>query len=123
MNARRMFRGILVIFLVSAAALFAQAPGGQEQPEFVKRGQALMGEGKLAEALALYRKTLQDTPDSQAANNAAGVVVVLLGKRAEGGKNFAQVIDLAKKPQDKTAGGKAMGKYEAFSGDCQQKRA
>jgi len=113
-----MFRRILVIFLVSAAALFAQAPGGQEQPEFVKRGQALMGEGKLAEALALYRKTLQDTPDSQAANNAAGVVLDLMGKSAEARKYFAKVIDLAKTPQDKAAGHRAMAMSYAFEGNC-----
>ena len=36
----------LVVILGSAAALFAQTPGQQQQPEFVKRAQQLMKEGK-----------------------------------------------------------------------------
>ena len=42
-----------------------------------------MREGKLEEALALYRKELQGSPDSPAAINAAGVVLDLLGRGAE----------------------------------------
>src|SRR6267142_1100534 len=45
MNTPRMVPQILLTFLISAGALAAQAPGGQEQPEFVKQGQTLTREG------------------------------------------------------------------------------
>src|ERR1017187_810163 len=57
-------------FLISFGFLasFAQAPAQPpQQPEFVKQGQQLIREGKPDEALALYRKTLQRTPDSVSA--------------------------------------------------------
>jgi hypothetical protein len=43
----------------------------QQQPEFIKEGERLMREGKLDDALALYRQTLQISPDSFSANIAA----------------------------------------------------
>jgi hypothetical protein len=46
----------LLVILGSLAPLFAQAPAQQQQPEFVKQGQQLMGEGKPEDALALYRQ-------------------------------------------------------------------
>src|SRR5882724_2573556 len=93
MNTPRMVPQILLIFLISAGVLAAQAPGGQEQPEFVKQGQALAREGKLEEALTLYRKTLRDAPNSQAANNGAGAVLDLMGKGTEARKYFAKAIE------------------------------
>jgi hypothetical protein len=57
-------RALLVLSVFVAPAL-AQAPGSQQQPpEFIKQGQQLMREGKLDDALALYRQTLQISPDS-----------------------------------------------------------
>ena len=120
MNARRKLPQILVIFLVSATALSAQDPGGQEQPEFVKQGQALLREGKLEDALALYRNTLQDTPNSQAANYGAGVVLDLMGKGSEARKYFAKIIDLSEAPQNKAAGQRAMAMSYAFVGNCKK---
>ena len=48
----------LVVILCSVAALFAQTPAQQQQPEFVKQAQQLMKEGKPEAALAVYRQTL-----------------------------------------------------------------
>jgi tetratricopeptide (TPR) repeat protein len=115
-----MVRDILAIVLVFAASLSAQAPGGQEQPEFVKQGQALLHEGKLEEALALYRKTLQDTPNSQAANNAAGIVLDLMGKGMEARKYFAKALEVAQTPQSKAGEQRAMAMSYAFEGDCKK---
>jgi tetratricopeptide (TPR) repeat protein len=120
MNTRQLIRDILVILIVSVASLSAQAPGGQEQPEFIKQGQALVREGKLEEALALYRKTLQDTPNSQSANNAAGIVMDLIGKGKEARKYFAEVIEVAETPQSKAAAQRAMAMSYAFEGDCKK---
>lgn len=61
----------LLVILGSLAPLFTQAPAQQQQPEFVKQGQQLMREGKPEEALALYRQTLQTSPNSVPANIAA----------------------------------------------------
>src|SRR5438105_2614033 len=74
--------GIIVI-LLSTASVLAQAPAQQQQPEFVKQGQQLMREGKPEEALALYRQTLQTSPNSVPANLAAGSVLDIMGKGEE----------------------------------------
>jgi hypothetical protein len=53
---------LLSSVLFSFTVLFAQNPSGQQQqPEFVAQGQQLMREGKLNDALALYRKTLESS--------------------------------------------------------------
>ncbi len=111
---------ILLIFLISAEVLGTQAPSGQEQPEFVKQGQSLLRAGKLEEALALYRKTLQATPNSQAANNGAGAVLDLMSKGTEARKYFAKAIEVAQTPQSKAAAQRAMAISYAFEGDCKK---
>ena len=108
----------LTVTLAFSAALPAQTPSGQEQPEFVKQGQALLHEGKLEEALALYRKTLQETPNSQSANNAAGVVLDLMGNGTEARKYFAKAIEVAQTQESKAAAQRAMAMSYAFEGDC-----
>src|SRR5229473_8062665 len=120
MNTPGMIRRMLLIFLISACVLAAQTPSGQEQPEFVKQGQALAREGKLEEALALYRKTLQDAPNSQAANNGAGAVLDLMGKGTEARKYFAKAIEVAQMPQSKAAAQRAMAMSYAFESDCKK---
>ena len=111
---------ILLIFLISAEVLAAQAPSGQEQPEFVKQGQSLLRGGKLEEALALYRETLEATPNSQAANNGAGAVLDLMSKGTEARKYFAKAIEVAQTPQSKAAAQRAMAMSYAFEGDCKR---
>jgi tetratricopeptide (TPR) repeat protein len=121
MNTTQFVRRTLLAVLFSAAALAAQAPqGGQQQPEFVRQGQALMRQGKLEDALALYRQTLATTPDSIPANNAAGVVLDLLGQGAEARKYFAKAIELAPNAQAKAAANRAMAMSYAFEGDCKK---
>jgi len=75
---------ILRVFFVISAFLApapAQTPGSQpQQPEFIRQGQQLMHEGKLDDALALYLKTLQTSPNSVPANIAAGSALDLKGQ-------------------------------------------
>src|SRR5207247_4767669 len=71
---------LIIVILLSTASVLAQAPAQQQQPEFVKQGQQLMRAGKPEEALALYRQTLQTSPDSVPANLAAGSVLDIMGK-------------------------------------------
>jgi tetratricopeptide (TPR) repeat protein len=89
------------VFLIGSTALLAQAPAQPQQPEFVKQGQQLMRDGKPEEALALYRQTLQTSPDSLAANLAAGSTLDLMGKSEEARKYFTKAIEVADTPESK----------------------
>jgi tetratricopeptide (TPR) repeat protein len=110
--------GLLLISL-SFAPLFAQAPANQtQQPEFVKQGQQLMREGKLQDALALYRQTLQSMPLSLQANLGAGIVLDLMGQGEEARKYFSKAIDVSDTPERKAASQRAMAMSYAFEGNC-----
>jgi tetratricopeptide (TPR) repeat protein len=110
----------LFVILGSLVPLFAQASGQQQQPEFVKQGQQLMREGKPEEAFALYRQTLQTSPDSLAANIAAGSVLDLMGKAEKARKYFTKAIDVADTPEGKASAKRAMAMSYAFEGNCKK---
>ena len=110
---------VLVFLWLSVATLSAQAPGTeQQQPEFIKQGQQLMREGKLDEALALYRQILQLSPDSLPANIAAGSVLDLMGKGEEARQYLAKAIQVADTPEHKAMAQRAMAMSYAFEGNC-----
>jgi tetratricopeptide (TPR) repeat protein len=108
------------LVLLSAAALFAQAPPQRQQPQFIKQGQQLMREGNLEGALALYRQTLESSPVSVPANIAAGDVLDLMGKGQEARKYFQKAIDVAEKPEQKASAERAMAMSYAFEGNCKK---
>jgi tetratricopeptide (TPR) repeat protein len=108
------------VMVFAPAALLAQAPAQRQQPEFIKQGQQLMREGKMEEALALYRKTLESSPDSFPANIAAGNVLDLMGKGEEARKYFQKAIDAAGKPDQKASAERAMAMSYAFEGNCKK---
>src|SRR5580704_809465 len=110
----------LAFFVIpGSASLFAQAPAQPQQPEFVKQGQQLIREGKPEEALALYRQTLQTSPDSLAANIAAGSVLDLMGKGDEARKYFAKAIEVAD-VDSKASAIRAMAMSYAFEANCKK---
>jgi tetratricopeptide (TPR) repeat protein len=110
---------ILCSFLALGLSLtMAQAPGPPQQPEFVKQGQQLIRDGKPSEALALYRNTLQTSPDSVPANVAAGSVLDLMGKGEEAREYFSKAIELADTPERKAGVQRAMAVSYAFEGNC-----
>src|SRR5438874_2673715 len=111
--------GIIVI-LLSTASVLAQAPAQQQQPEFVKKGQQLMREGKPEDALALYRQTHQTSPDSVPANLAAGGVLDIMEKGEEARKYFTKAIDVADTPEHKAGARRAMAMSYAFEGNCKK---
>jgi|SRR5580693_7793208 hypothetical protein len=75
---------VFILVLCSVATLSAQTPGSQQQqPVYIREGQQLLREGKFDEALALYRKTLETSPNSVPANIAAGSVLDLMGQGEE----------------------------------------
>jgi len=98
----------------------AQAPAQQPQPEFVKQGQQLIREGKLQEALGLYRRTLQTSPDSLPALIATGSVLDLMGRGDEARKYFSTAIEVAGAPDGKAAAQRAMAMSYAFERDCKK---
>ena len=105
---------------VSLAALvtaFAQ-PQGPAAPEFVRQGQRLMREGKLEDALALYRETLKGSPNSIPANIAAGSVLDLMGKGTEARAYFAKAIAAAETPEQKAQANRSMAMSYAFEANC-----
>jgi tetratricopeptide (TPR) repeat protein len=108
----------LAVLLGSAAALLAQTPAQQQQPEFVKQAQQLMREGKPEAALAVYRQTLQTSPNSVPANIGAGSVLDLMGKGAEARRYFAKAIEVADTPEGKARARRAMAMSYAFEGNC-----
>jgi tetratricopeptide (TPR) repeat protein len=112
------YRAVLVLS-VSLAPLLAQTPGSQQQqPEFIKQGQQLMREGKLDDALALYRETLKTSPTSVPANIAAGSILDLKGQGEEARKYFAKAIENAETPEQKAMAQRAMAMSYAFEGNC-----
>jgi tetratricopeptide (TPR) repeat protein len=109
-----------LVLSASLAPLLAQTPGQQRQPEFIKQGQQLMREGNLDSALALYRKTLQMSPNSVPANIAAGSVLDLMGQGEEAREYFAKAIQIADTPEHGAMGQRAMAMSYAFEGNCEK---
>lgn len=113
-------KAVLITAAVGAAALIAQPPGrgGAPQSETVRQGQQLVREGKVDEGLALFRQELEKTPNSPAANNAAGTALDLLGRGSEARRYFSKAIETAATPQAKGQVQRAMAMSYAFEGDC-----
>jgi len=110
-----------LVLSTSLALALAQTPGTQQQqPEFIQQGQQLMREGKLNDALALYRKTLQTSPNSVQADIAAGNVLDLKGQGEEGRKFFLKAIEISDTPEHKAMAQRAMAMSYAFEGNCKK---
>jgi tetratricopeptide (TPR) repeat protein len=111
----------MLVLLASAGAVLAQSPPNQEQqPEFVRQGQQLVRQGKPDEALALYLQTLKASPNSVAANIAAGNLLDFMGRGEEARTHFAQAIQVADTPERKAMAQRAMAMSYAFEGNCQK---
>jgi tetratricopeptide (TPR) repeat protein len=111
---------VLLLSLGSLTSLSGQASAQQQPPEFVKQGEQLIHEGKPNEALALYRKIIQTSPDSLPANIAAGSVLDLMGKGEEARKYFAKAIEVADTPEHRAGAQRAMAMSYAFEGNCEK---
>ncbi len=113
---------------LSAASLLAQSPASRSstaQPsskasdalELVKQGQKLNSEGKQDEALALYARALQLSPDLYQAELASGIALDLEGKYQQARVHLAKAISLAS-PEQKIQALRTMGVSYAFSGEA-----
>ncbi|HEX4545213.1 MAG TPA: tetratricopeptide repeat protein [Candidatus Acidoferrum sp.] len=120
---QKRLRLILLAFFLwtSFTSTYAQAPAAQPaQPEFAKKGQQLMREGKIEEALALFRQTLETSPLSLEANLGAGIVLDLMGQGEDARKYFAKAIDVADTAERKATSQRAMAMSYAFEGNCKK---
>lgn len=119
----------MMAMLISPTVIFAQGQGApaspgaqavqrQEQPEFIRQGNALARQGKLDDALALFQKVLATYPNSLPANNAAGTVLDFMGRGEEARKYFQTAINSAPTEQIKAMTERAMAMSYAFAGDC-----
>ena len=117
-----MLRGILgsILATLCVAGIASAQPGRGfgPQTEWQRKAQPLLREGKFEEALAVYREELQKSPDSVAANNAAGMVLDLMGKGSEARRYFQKAIDAATDAQAKANAQRAMAMSYAFDSDC-----
>lgn len=110
-----------LVFSTFLAPLLAQTRGSpKQQPEFIQLGQELMREGKLDDALALYRQTLELSPNSVPANMAAGSVLDLIGQGEDARKYLKKAIQLADTPEQKAMAQRAMAMSYAFEGNCKR---
>ena len=105
-----MFRMICTLFLLAALSLaqsLAQQPTPSKPPvpgspaDLVQQGQKLSRDGKLDEALALYRKALDKSPDLYEAHLAEGMALDLKGDYSEAREHFTKAIEVA--PADSKA--------------------
>jgi tetratricopeptide (TPR) repeat protein len=115
------FPRVALSVMTSFTPLLAQTPSSQQQqPEFIKQCQQLMREGKLDEALALYRKTLQVSPNSVPANIAAGSVLDLMGQGEEARRYLTKAIQIAETPEHRAMAQRARAMSYAFEGNCEK---
>jgi tetratricopeptide (TPR) repeat protein len=107
--------------LTLAAPLPAQTPNTQQQqPDYIRQGQRLMRQGRLDDALALYRATLKSSPNSVPANIAAGIVLDLQLQGDEARQYFAKAIDAAYTPELKAVAQRMMAMSYGFESDCKK---
>jgi tetratricopeptide (TPR) repeat protein len=95
----------------------AAAPPNQ-QPEPLAAGPQLVRDGRLEEALAVFRRGVENSPKSVATNNGVGVVLDLLGRYSEARQYLTQAIKSAKTPLEKATGQRALAVSFGFSQDC-----
>jgi tetratricopeptide (TPR) repeat protein len=109
----------LAVAALAAACALAQPPG-VSQPESLRQAQQLIRQNRLDEALALYLQDLKNSPDSYAANSAAGQVLDLMGKGPEARAYLAKAIETAPDSRTRAPAQRTMAMSYGFDGDCRK---
>lgn len=104
------YRYVAVRFLLSSLAF-----SFQDRPLTAPE---LLRQGRLDEALAIFRQDTEIAPRSVAPWNGVGVVLDLQGHYAEARQYFARAIKVAVTSQEKVAALRAMAVAWGFTGDC-----
>src|SRR5271166_281248 len=126
----RFFLHALVALVLCPVSLLAQSPAPQtatpqpstkdtEALELVKQGQKLNSEGRQDEALALYDRALQLSPNLYQAQLATGIALDLEGKYQQARQHLAKAVALAT-PEQKVQALRTMGVSYAFTRDASQ---
>jgi tetratricopeptide (TPR) repeat protein len=85
-----MRRLLPIVVVALASSVSAQAP---DPAELVKRGRALVNEGKLEEAARLYQQAIKINPQLSDARLAMGIVLDLQGQYAEARLHLTEAIN------------------------------
>ena len=117
----------LASVVLCGAWLLAQSPATQSPApsktddalELVKQGQKLNSEGKQDEALALYDRALQMSPNLYQAQLAAGMALDLQGKYQQARQRLTKAIEAAT-PEQKVQALRTMGVSYAFQRDASE---
>src|SRR5262245_24501181 len=84
-----------VPLLIAVAISVATGSAAPQNTNLLDEGEQMLREGRHADALAIYKKVLAESPDSYQANNQAGVALDLLGQYPEARKHFEKAIAVA----------------------------
>ena len=124
------FLHAFAVLALCTASLEAQTAAPQSSPpqsnktndalELVKQGQKLNSEGKQDEALALYNRALQRSPDLYQAQLAAGMALDLEGKYQDARLHLAKAIAAAATPEQKVQALRTMAVSYAVTRDADQ---
>ena len=109
-----MSTGVAAFLLLIAASMAFQT---SQSTGSVAMGPQLVHDGKLEEALEVFRQGVEASPKSIAANNGA-VALDLLGRYPEARKYFSQAIKAAPTPLEKAQAQRALAISFGFSRDC-----
>src|SRR5271157_1642424 len=126
----RFFLHAFVALVLCPVSLLAQSPAPQtatpqpstkdtEALELVKQGQKLNSEGRQDEALALYDRALQLSPNLYQAQLATGIALDLEGKYQQAQQHLAKAIALAT-PEQKIQALRTMAVSYAFTRDASE---
>jgi len=114
-----MFRA-LVLLIVTGSAFGAQSPSGQaaadptETVGQIKKARELSRQGDQVEAIAIYRRVLQISPNSFEACLGLGAALDLKGRYVEARRYIAKAIEAAPEPKAKEQAQRAMAISYAF---------
>jgi tetratricopeptide (TPR) repeat protein len=107
------------VFLLLTGACCAQQTPAPTALDLVKQGEKLNGEGKQDDALALYNKALEMSPNLYEAHLAAGIALDLKANYPEARQHFVKAIAVA--PADsKQQALRAMAMSYAFGGNTNE---
>lgn len=109
----------LALVLVALAGPLDAQPDSVDPIKLVQQGRRLNGEGKQAEALALYEQALKASPDLFEGHLASGIALDLMGRYEEARQHLTRAIALAP-PDAKVNALDAMAVSFAFEGKADQ---
>jgi tetratricopeptide (TPR) repeat protein len=108
-----------IVFLLLTGACCAQQTPAPTAPDLVKQGEKLNSEGKQDDALALYHKALEISPNSYEAHLASGIALDLKADYFEARQHFAKAIEVAP-AESKQQALRAMAMSYAFEGNANE---